>query len=52
MVANLTGEVVEDGTLTKVEESKTGVEEVEVVEEEEEGLALECRHFLPLNAGV
>ena len=52
MVANPTREAVEDETLTgveeEVEETKTGV----VVEEEvEEGHALECHHFLPLNAG-
>ena len=54
MVANPTREVVEDVTLTgveeEVEETKTG----EVVEEEVaevEGHALECHHFPPLNAG-
>ena len=53
MVANPTREVVEDETLTgaeeeEVEETKTGVVE-EVAEVE--GHALECHHFLPLNAG-
>ena len=54
MVANPTREVVEDVTLTgveeeEVEETKTG--EVVVEEVAEEGHAPECRHFLPLNAG-
>ena len=53
MVANPTGEVVEDVTLTGAEETKTGVEETKTgAEEEEEGHALECHHFLPLNAGA
>ena len=46
VVANPTREVVEDVTLTGAEETKTGAEE------EEEGHALECHHFLPLNAGA
>ena len=50
MVANPTREVVEDVTLTGVEEEETKTGEV-VEEEVEEGHALECHHFLPLNAG-